>query len=74
MLMIYIAMISLVHSYKNYFEQTNRWLTFSQYSDSVFRSKIMAKYKETNDLEGDTSITTEVQQIKIIVRGFFFLL
>lgn len=32
----------------------------------------MAKYKETNDLEGDTSITTEVQQIKIIVRGFFF--
>lgn len=31
----------------------------------------MAKYKETNDLEGDTSITTEVQQIKIIVWGFF---
>lgn len=25
----------------------------------------MGKYKETNDLEGDTSITTEVQQIKI---------
>lgn len=33
----------------------------------------MAKYKETNDLEGDTSITTEVQQIKIIVWGFFLL-
>lgn len=28
----------------------------------------MGKYKETNDLEGDTSITSEVQQIKI----FFF--
>lgn len=29
----------------------------------------MGKYKETNDLEEDTSITSEVQQIKIL---FFF--